>query len=298
MQDELALSRQKRLAFLALLLGAAAIAFSPIFVRLSELGPISTAFYRVFLALPALWIWMSFLAQRQQGTRKPSSRKDYGHLILAGLLFAGDLSFWHWSINLTSVANSTVLANAAPIFVTLAAFVMFKERFSRLFLIGLVCAIAGIILLMGDSLNLGGTNLFGDSLGVITAMFYAAYILAVGKLREEFSTATVMAWSGAVSSVVLLVVTWVSGESFMATSMFGWLMLLGLALFSHAGGQSLIAYSLAHLPAAMGSVGLLSQPVLAALMAWILFGEALGALQMLGGFAILTGIYLARRGSS
>ena len=298
MQDELALSRQKRLAFLALLLGAAAIAFSPIFVRLSELGPISTAFYRVFLALPALWIWMSFLAQRQQGTRKPSSRKDYGHLILVGLLFAGDLSFWHWSINLTSVANSTVLANAAPIFVTLAAFVMFKERFSRLFVIGLVCAIAGIILLMGDSLNLGGTNLLGDSLGVITAMFYAAYILAVGKLREEFSTATVMAWSGAVSSVVLLVVTWVSGESFMATSMFGWLMLLGLALFSHAGGQSLIAYSLAHLPAAMGSVGLLSQPVLAALMAWILFGEALGALQMLGGFAILAGIYLARRGSS
>ena len=298
MQDELALSRQKRLAFLALLLGAAAIAFSPIFVRLSELGPISTAFYRVFLALPALWIWMSFLAQRQQGTRKPSSRKDYGHLILAGLLFAGDLSFWHWSINLTSVANSTVLANAAPIFVTLAAFVMFKERFSRLFLIGLVCAIAGIILLMGDSLNLGGTNLLGDSLGVITAMFYAAYILAVGKLREEFSTATVMAWSGAVSSVVLLVVTWVSGESFMATSMFGWLMLLGLALFSHAGGQSLIAYSLAHLPAAMGSIGLLSQPVLAALMAWILLGEVLGALQMLGGFAILAGIYLARRGSS
>ena len=298
MQDELALSRQKRLAFLALLLGAAAIAFSPIFVRLSELGPISTAFYRVFLALPALWIWMSFLAQRQQGARKPSSRNDYGRLILAGLFFAGDLSFWHWSINLTSVANSTVLANAAPIFVTLAAFVMFKERFSRLFLIGLVCAIAGIILLMGDSLNLGGTNLLGDSLGVITAMFYAAYILAVGKLREEFSTATVMAWSGAVSSVVLLVVTWVSGESFMATSMFGWLMLLGLALFSHAGGQSLIAYSLAHLPAAMGSVGLLSQPVLAALMAWILFGEALGALQMLGGFAILAGIYLARRGSS
>ena len=200
MQDELALSRQKRLAFLALLLGAAAIAFSPIFVRLSELGPISTAFYRVFLALPALWIWMSFLAQRQQGTRKPSSRKDYGRLILAGLFFAGDLSFWHWSINLTSVANSTVLANAAPIFVTLAAFVMFKERFSRLFLIGLVCAIAGIILLMGDSLNLGGTNLLGDSLGVITAMFYAAYILAVGKLREEFSTATVMAWSPCTAS--------------------------------------------------------------------------------------------------
>ena len=106
-----------------------------------------------------------------------------------------------------------------------------------------------------------------------------------------------MAWSGAVSSVVLLVVTWASGESFIATTLFGWAMLLGLALFSHAGGQSLIAYSLAHLPAAMGSVGLLSQPVLAALLAWVLVGEALGSLQILGGIAILAGIFLARRGS-
>jgi len=298
MPEDIALARQRRLAFIALLLGAAAIAFSPIFVRLSELGPVSTAFFRVFLALPALWIWMSLSTTHTENSRKPSSRKDYGRLILAGLFFAGDLSFWHWSINLTSVANSTVLANAAPIFVTLAAFVLFKERFSKLFLVGLVCAIVGIIFLMGDSLSLGGTNLLGDSLGVITAMFYAAYILAVGKLREEFSTATVMAWSGAVSSAVLLIVTWVSGESFVATTLFGWAMLLGLALFSHAGGQSLIAYSLAHLPAAMGSVGLLSQPVLAALLAWILFGEALGGLQILGGIAILAGIYLARRGST
>lgn len=284
-------------ALIALLIGAAAIAFAPIFVRLSEVGPSATAFYRLFFALPLLWLWMSREGGQESRHRRPSSVSDYSRLAVAGLFFAGDLALWHWSINLTSVANATLLANAAPIWVTLGGFLLFGERFSRLFLAGLVCAVAGIIMLMGDSVNLGRDNVIGDALGVVTAMFYAAYILAVGKLRAEFSTATVMTWSGLVSCVVLVPITILSGESFIAESLFGWSVLLGLALFSHAGGQSLIAYSLAHLPAALGAVGLLLQPVLAALIAWALFSEALGGFQIIGGLIVLTGIYLASRGS-
>ncbi len=146
--------------------------------------------------------------------------------------FAGDLAFWHWSINLTSVANSTLLANAAPIFVTLVAIFLFKRRYSKLFLLGLGCAIGGIILLMGNSLSLGGDHLFGDVLGLITAMFYAAYILAVSKLREEFSTGIVMTWSGLVSGVILLVLMCLTEGDLVAGSAMGWMVLLGLALFS------------------------------------------------------------------
>jgi drug/metabolite transporter (DMT)-like permease len=81
-------------------------------------------------------------------------------------------------------------------------------------------------------------------------------------------------------------------------SAFGWWMLVGLALISHAAGQGLIAYALAHLPAAFSSVSLLSQPVMAALLAWVLLSEGLMPLQILGGLIVLAGIYLARRGSS
>ena len=88
-----------------------------------------------------------------------------------------------------------------------------------------------------------------------------------------------------------------SGESLIATTAYGWAVLLGLALISHAGGQSLIAYALAHLPAALSSVSLLLQPAVAALLAWIILGEALGPWQALGALIILVGIYLARRGS-
>jgi drug/metabolite transporter (DMT)-like permease len=77
----------------------------------------------------------------------------------------------------------------------------------------------------------------------------------------------------------------------------GWLVLLGLAWITHAGGQGLIAYALAHLPAAFSSVGLLVQPVMAAAFAWVLLGEPLVALQVAGGAVVLAAIYLAQRGS-
>jgi len=281
----------------ALFLGAIAIAFAPIFVRLSETGPVTSAFYRILLALPFLMVWMASEGKGEGKHERPSGWSDYAKLSTAGLFFAGDLAVWHWSIMKTSVANATLLANFAPIFVTLAGFVFFKERFSRTFLIGMALAILGACVLMGDSIAFRPERIFGDFLGVVTAVFYAGYILSVGKLRGRFSTATIMAWSGAVTAAVLLPVALLTGESLAVTSLYGWVILLGLALISHTGGQSLIAYALAHLPAAFSSVGLLLQPATAAVLAWVLFDEAMGWMQAVGGLIILAGIFLARRGS-
>lgn len=278
----------------ALLLGAVGIAFSPIFVRLSDLEPTASAFYRVFLALPALWLWHGL----EPGPRAPLRRRDYAGLVLAGLCFAGDLAFWHWSIRYTTVANATLLANFAPVFVALASFVLFGERFSRLFLFGMATAIAGACVLMGRSFSLSPEHLWGDVFGLITAVFYAGWIVSLGRLRARLSTATIMAWSGLVTSAALLPVVLLSGEGLIAATLQGWLVLLGLALVSHSGGQGLIAYALAHLPAAFSSVSLLLQPVLAACLAWLLLGEALTALEGVGAALILAGILLARRGSS
>ena len=289
--------QKARVALAILLLGALGIAFAPIFVRLSELGPTATAFHRILLALPALWLWQNMESRGARRPRRPTGWPDYLGLIAAGLLFAGDLAFWHWSIRFTTVANATLLANFAPVFVTLYGFALFGERFSRTFLIGMSLALVGACVLMGRSLNLSPSHLLGDALGVITAMFYAAYIVAVGRLRARFSTATIMAWSGLATCAALLPIALISGESLVATTVFGWAMLAGLALISHAGGQSMIAYALAHLPAAFGSVSLLLQPAAAAVLAWWILDEALGPWQALGAAVILAGIYLARRGS-
>jgi drug/metabolite transporter (DMT)-like permease len=278
----------------ALLLGATCIALSPIFVRLSEAGPTATAFWRVALALPVLWLLYFF---RKESSRKSESR-DWLLLGAAGLAFAGDLGFWHASIQLTSVANATLLANLASIFVTLAAWMFLRQRPSRLFLAGLALALLGVVLLVRTSLQFSATALLGDAFGVVTAMFYAGYILAVKGLRDRGGSALrIMAVTSTLTAILLLPAALASGERFFPLTATGWLVVLGLALVSHAAGQGLIAYALAHLPAAFSSVGLLLQPVVAALFAWLLLAEPLAALQVAGGMVVLAGIYLARRGS-
>jgi len=284
-----AIERTARGAFVLLVLGALALGFSPIFVRLSDLGPSATAFWRVALALPVFALGIS------ASDRRPTGLRDHLGLALAGVCFTGDLAVWHWSIRLTSVANSTLLANVAPLFVALIGWAALGERFSRGFIASMAVAFAGVIVLMGGDLELGPAYLAGDGLGLVTAMFLSAYLLVVKRLRARLSTATIMAYSGAVTALLLLVVTLLSGESLVPPDWHGWAVLVGLALLSQAGGQGSIAYALAHLPAAFSSLVMLVEPAAAALFAWILLAEPMGALQIAGGGVILAGIVLARR---
>ena len=282
-------------ALAALFAGATCIALSPIWVRIADVGPTASAFWRVALAVPLLWA----IAAALPGAAAPTSPRERWLLAGAGLAFAGDLAFWHWSIQATSVANATLLANLASIFVTLAAWLLWRERPSAKFLAGLALALAGVALLVRASLGFSSTALLGDGYGVITAMFYAWYLLTVKSLRDlGAATLRLMAVTTTLTAAMLLPVALASGEAMLPAGAGGWLVLLGLAWITHAGGQGLITYALAHLPAAFSSVGLLLQPVLAASFAWLLLAEPLGALQIAGGAVVLAGIWLARRGSA
>ena len=286
-------SSRKTLAFAALLLGAAAIAFAPIFVRLSDTGPSASAFWRVALATLPLWIWM-----RLSPRAESAAPRQCKPLVIAGLCFAGDLGAWHLSIMYTTVANATLEANFAPIFVTLGAWLLFRQRVSRQFLVALAVTLGGAGLLIGPNFALGGGALLGDALGVLTAIFYAGYMLAIKSASERTGTAGIMAVSTGVAALALLPYALLSADVFLPQSASGWLVLIGLALIPHIAGQSLIAYGFAHLPVAFSSVSLLLQPVLAAIYAWALLGEAVGPVQMLGGLVVLAGIYMARRASA
>ncbi len=288
-----------RLALAALIAGAIGISFSPIFVRLSELGPTATAFHRVFLAAPILWV---LLANSKHGglvqaRQNRLGRRELWLLMASGVAFSGDLAFWHWSLQLTSVANATLLANLTPIFITLAAWLIFGEKISGLFLIGLVLALGGTATMVRASFAVDSAHVWGDLLALAAAVFYTAYLLMVKALRQSLSTLRIMTWSTPITAVCLLPIAIVTGDNLVANTWFGWLILLCIAWFSHIGGQGLIAFALAHLPASFSSVALLIQPVLAALLAWIILDEALSSLQVLSGLIVILGIALARRAS-
>ena len=282
--------RTQRLALPALLGGGIAIGFSPIFVRWSQLGPIATGFYRLLLALPLLWLWMRWEERAASG----KTRVAWLPIAVPGILFAGDILFWHWSITYTTVANATLLANLAPVIVTVGAWLYLRERVTVAFLAGMVMAMGGAALLVNTSAELGTRYVLGDLLGLVTACFFGSYVVAVARLRDRYAASTIMFHSSAVTCVLLLAATLLSGESLLPVSASGWIVLLALAWISQAMGQGFIAYALGHLPASFSALAILIEPLTAAILGWIWLGEALGVLQAVGGVIVLAGIAVAR----
>lgn len=291
----------RRLGFVALILGAFLIAFAAIFVRLSSIPPTATAFDRMLLALPLYGLWILWERKRlhARGEADPPvlTRGQIGGLILAGLFFAADLGTWHISILLTSVANATLMANMAPVVVTLFAWLVLRERIRFWFIVGLALSLSGAYTLMRASISIGHRNLVGDALGLLTACFYAGYLLSVKNLRNSLSTGRLMGVSTLVSCVALGMAAAVLGEPLLPRDLRGFLVVLGLAWTCQVAGQGLIAYGMAHLPASFSAVSLLVQPVGAAALGWAILGEAVSWHQALGGAMVVTGIMLARRAS-
>src|SRR4051794_8676305 len=157
------------LAFAALVFGAVAMGASVLFVRWADVGPYASAFWRVFLALPFLWLWMR-LETRSGAARPPID----GAVFLAGLLFTGDLFFWHLAILGTTVANATFLSTTAPIWVALGAWLVLSEQVGARTLAGLALCIMGGFALVGESYSLMPQRLIGDLYGLATAMFFGA----------------------------------------------------------------------------------------------------------------------------
>ncbi len=301
-------TRRQRFALATLLLGAVMIGFAPIFVRLSEVGPIATAFHRMLLALPFFVLWRlgdrTETAQAETTLRADAvsareHRTNQIYAAIAGANFGLDLIFYHWSLSHVSVANATLLSNLAPIFVTLIAWLWWGERVHAKFVGCLILAIAGVwILVLGDgrAAAIGGSQTgLGTAQGAASAVFYAGYIVTMKRARRSLSLTAAMLISSAVTVVVLLPLSLALGETFWPQTLAGWAVLVGLAWVAQGLGQGMIAKSLSVLPASFSSLTLLVQPVVAALLAWMLLGEALTWLQFAGGVLVLLGVYMARR---
>jgi len=276
--------------FLLLAAGAIAIGFAPIFVRLATTGPIATAFWRMALAVPVLWMFMRL----QNNPSSPLLTFRAPLVWLAGLAFALDLAAWHFSIRLTSVTNATLLANCAVLLVPLFSW-LFLRRSIRSSTIGCgLLAFLGMTLLSSPSLRTGPHRLLGDALAILTAGFYAVYLIVIAVARKRAAASSLAFASSLLSSLTLLPLVPLAGEKLLPSAAADWIWLMGLALISQVFGQTAIAHALGRIPPAQAAVGLLIQPVSAAVFAWVLFGESMSGLQLFGGALVLASITAVR----
>lgn len=242
------------------------LATGGIFVKLSPLPPINTGFYRVLFSIPML---MPFLKKSEL---QALNRKQIATIVLAGAFLAGDLTLWNSSFSYTSVANANVLVNLTPFTVIPVSYFLFKEKMTPKFLFGGLVTLIGVLVLMSNKVSMSPDRLLGDSLSLGSSVFYAMFMITVYKLRDS------------VTSTIIMFI-----------SAFGELWpLLALALVSQILGQGLLAYCLGKVNACLSSLITLSQPVVAALYAWVIFNENLNLQTVIAILITLTGVYLAK----
>ena len=277
--------------FLLLSLGAMLIGFAPIFVKLSLLSSSAIAFYRMFLTIPFLFILNYAINRRYLFYVKNKSTIIY--TALASLAFTTDLTLWHYSMNITSVSNATIIVNSAPIFVAVLSFILFKEKLSIEFVTSFLITYIGIIGLIYFSNNYTNGKVFGDILCMVAAFFYAVYLLVIAKLGRENSL-NIIFYTTFFCCLFSTIPMVVGGGQVFPSSSSEWINLLLLAVLCQFGGQYLITHAIGKISASEGSIGLLMQPITATILAAFLFNEILNITQIIFVFFALFGIYLAR----
>jgi drug/metabolite transporter (DMT)-like permease len=274
-----------------LALGATLIGFAPIFVKWSDLSPAAITFWRMLLALPLL-TGFNYVINKKIFFRV-KSKKTIFYTALASLAFTTDLTLWHYSMKITSVANATIIVNSAPIFVALLAFIFYKELPAKGFGKSFLITYVGIIGLIIFSNNYANGKIFGDLLCMIAAIFYAVYLLIISKLNKETSL-NIIFYTTFFCCLFSLVPIMINSKSFIPTSSFEWINMFLMAFLCQFGGQFLITFGIGKISASNGSIGLLMQPLTATLLAALIFSEILNLMQIVFVFITFAGIYLAR----
>lgn len=284
--------------FLAIL----ALSFAAIFIRLSEreLGPVATIFNRFWVATLILGLGNVLKTLSERHSHDSSLQKqhytvsDLVLLLVMSCFFSGTLITWAWSLTQTSVANSNLLHNVTPLFTTLMGWLFLRQCFEGRFLVGMVLAISGSILIGLGDLQVASDNFTGDSLALLSAVFSAANLLTVEKLRAKFSATTILLWCSFFGTLLTFPIVLLTEDVLFPYSWAGWLAIIAQALVCQVLGQSLQAYNLKQFSSGFVAVFLLLDPVITAILAWVIFSEQLIPLNGVAFSVVLAGIYLAK----
>jgi drug/metabolite transporter (DMT)-like permease len=276
-----------RYAFPALIFGNLILAVGPWMVRLTDVGPVASGFWRVALALPFLFL----LAWRQQAGRPAPPWSLVATIALGGLFFASDLAAWHVGIGLTKLANASLFGNASSFILVIYGFVMVRELPRKVQAVALLLAVAGAALLMGSSYELSPKNFTGDLFTLAAGLLYTGYLIAVDRARKTMAPMPVLAIASAAGALPLLLLALALGQKVMPGD---WTPLLILSFGSQVVGQGLLVYAVGYLSPVVIGLGLLAQPAAGAVIGRFAYGETFSLADAAGAALIAVALVLIR----
>jgi drug/metabolite transporter (DMT)-like permease len=277
-----------RLGFTALIIGNICLAFGPLFVRLADTGPVAAAFWRMALAVPALLVMVRISGQR---IGRPGAAIQW-IILLSGVFFAADLASWHIGVLRTKLANSNLFGNSTSFIYPLYGFLIARHWPSRTQTFALMLAGIGAALLLGRSYELSPRNFVGDLFCILAGILYTVYLILMAKARDSLQPWAALALTSVASVLPLLMLSAAMGERIWPHD---WTPLVMLALLSQVLGQGCMIYVIGRMPPLVIGLTLLTQPIVAAILGWRIFGEQLGAFDLLGAAAIGCALVLVRQ---
>jgi drug/metabolite transporter (DMT)-like permease len=284
----------ERAARVCAALGALAIAWSSIFVKLSHSSPSTAAIFRCAFAVPVLLV-LAVFEDRRFGARAWPDRRA---AVAAGVFMAVDLIFWHHSIDDVGAGLATVLANIQVVLVPLVAWIVLSEHPGRRVLMALPAALVGVVLISGvlERGAYGSHPQTGTAYGVAAGISYVGVLLLLRRggvdLRRPAGPLLDLTLTAAVVAAVIGAI-W--GDARFVPVFPGAWWLITLAISSQVMGWLLITISLPRLPAALTSLLLMIQPIGSMVLGALIFGESPSPLQLLGVLVVLGAVVFATR---
>jgi drug/metabolite transporter (DMT)-like permease len=282
---------------LRLFAGATFISFSPVWVKLTDVSPTASGFYRVAIGGVALAMFLVISGRRLQ-----LSNRAWQILVVAAIFFALDIWFFHRSIIIVGPGLATLLSNFQVFFMMLAGVLLLGQRPHLLQLIAIPLALFGLGLIVGfDWHALSSDYRIGVILGLLAALFYAGYMLLMRAARRDSSDPLPVSEVAVVSlgsALILGIAAFAEGESLMIPSIVDAVWLFNYGLFSQGLGLLLIASSLRVVTTTQAGIALLLQPTLSFTWDVLFFDRAMTTIELVGAVLTLFAIYLGSRSSS
>ncbi|WP_077324380.1 DMT family transporter [Virgibacillus siamensis] len=276
--------------YIAVVIGVASVSTAAVLVKLADGAPASIiANYRLLFAVI---IMAPYIFIKHRNEFRLIHKKDWALSTIAGVLLAFHFILWFESLDYTSVASSVVLVSMQPIFAFLGTYFIFQERFSPGAVISMVIAVLGSIIISWGDFRISGIALFGDFLALMGAVTVTAYFLLGQQLRKRLSLMTYTFVVYGISSITLIIYNLILQHDFLGYSTHHWFVFLGLAVIPTFFGHSLFNWALKWLSTSTISMGIVFEPIGAAILAYLILDEGVTWSQFLGGTIVIFGLFL------
>ncbi|MFC1874679.1 DMT family transporter [Chloroflexota bacterium] len=273
--------------YLILVLGVVSVSFAAVFIRLADAPPLVIAAYRMLIAAAVI---TPFYLVSPRGLPKKLLKRDVLLVLLSAVLLALHFGLWITSLEYTSIASSVVLVTSHPVFVAVISYFLWQERLSRKAVLGIVVALGGVAIINYGGFALSPEAIFGNILALLAAAAVGIYLIIGRHLKERVRLLPYLSAVYGGAALILLVATLIAGYSFVGYSANTYLMFLLLALIPQLAGHSFLNKAVRLMPATIVSVAILGEPVGAIILGYIILGEGITVIEVIGSILSLGGI--------